>query len=100
MYPRQYALSKRDVLVQVIEDLIQLLPDAGVLFNFGFELVKQRGINHRWRHLCCCSGRLCFVFDLGVAGWSYANYLPSGADVSCRNSWTAIHATQTMEVAH
>jgi hypothetical protein len=51
VYPREHALGEGDVLVQVIEDLVQLLADAGVLLNPGLELVKQRGVDHGRRHL-------------------------------------------------
>lgn len=54
VYPREHALGVRDVLVEVVEDLVQLLPDGGVFLNLGLELVEQRGVNHRRRHLDCC----------------------------------------------
>ncbi len=51
VYPREHALGEGDVLVQVIEDLVQLLPDVGIFLNLGLELIKQRGVNHGRRHL-------------------------------------------------
>ena len=45
------ALGRGHMLVQVIEDLVQALPDVGVLLDLGLELVKQRGVDQGRRHL-------------------------------------------------
>lgn len=45
------ALGRGHMLVQVIENLVQTLPDVGVLLDLGLELVKQRGVNQGRRHL-------------------------------------------------
>lgn len=45
---RQKALGVRDGLVEVVEDLVQLLADVGVLVDFGLELVEKCRID-QWR---------------------------------------------------
>jgi hypothetical protein len=76
VYPREQALGEGDVLVQVIEDLVQLLADAGVLLNPRLELVKQRGVDHGRRHLelllvVCLVVVWCLCCPM-FAEWSFA----------------------------
>jgi hypothetical protein len=75
VYPREQALGEGDVLVQVIEDLVQLLADAGVLLNPRLELVKQRGVDHGLRHLAVAVCLVVVVWCLCCpmfAEWSFA----------------------------
>lgn len=46
MHPRQDALGKRDVLVELVDDLVQLLAYTGVLLNLRLELLEERRVDH------------------------------------------------------
>ncbi len=78
MYAGEQALGEGHLLVEVVEDLVQLLPDDGVLLDLGLDLVEQRGVYHGWRHLgclgvgvvvvlVCCFSPMCEEWSLQLA---------------------------------